>query len=136
MTDIELAKETLNSRDLTFAAAKDGAVISSAERGISPVLDLLDRFACGNGMAGWSVADKVVGKAPAMIYSLLKPSEVYGHVMTKDAERILAQAGIKCSFDAEAEKIINRAGTDICPMEKLVADVDDPAAAVERLMSR
>lgn len=135
MSDMELAKDALKGIDVTFAVVKDGNVISSIDRGIRPVLDLLDRFGEG-GMEGWSVADKVVGKAPAMIYSLLKPAEIYAHVMTKDAERILAEAGIKYSFDVESEKIINHAGTDICPMEKAVADIYDPAAAIDKLRAK
>ena len=137
MTDMELAKKTLGREELTFAAAKDGNVISSEDRGIRPVLNLLDRFSADeNGMEGWSVADKVVGKAPAMVYSLLKPAEIYAHIMTKDAESILAQAGIKYSFDVETDKIINRAGTDICPMEKIVADISDPADAIDKLRAK
>ena len=128
MSDMELAKDALKGIDVTFAVVKDGNVISSIDRGIRPVLDLLDRFGEG-GMEGWSVADKVVGKAPAMIYSLLKPAEIYAHVMTKDAERILAEAGIKYSFDVESEKIINHAGTDICPMEKAVENISVPTEA-------
>jgi hypothetical protein len=36
----------------------------------------------------------------------------------------------------EAEKIINRAGTDICPMEKIVADINEPADAIDKLRSK
>lgn len=140
MDDLSLAKEKLNEEGCTFAAARDGQVISSEKCGILPLLDLLDGKAMTGDMPdggdapvlnGWAVADKVVGKAPAMLYVLLGPASVYAHVMTIDAEKVLGNAGIRFCSDVETEKIINRRGTDICPMEKAVSGTDDPEEALE-----
>ena len=138
MNDLELAKEELKKEGCTFAAAKDGEVISSEKRGIVPLLDMLDSVREGKGVsyAGWSCADKVAGKAPAMIYVLLGVSEVYARVMTRDAARILESARIGCTYDALADKIINRAGTDICPMEKTVLGIGDPEEAVSAIRAK
>ena len=132
MTDIDLAREKLREDGITFAAAKDGEVIASEERGIKPILDL---YTEGFDMTGYHCADKVVGKAPAMLYVLLGVSEVYAHVMTKTARDILVNAGIGLSFETLTDVILRRDGKDLCPMEKAVKDIDDPedAAAAVRL---
>ena len=127
MTDIELAAENLDSGRVTFAAAKDGVLITSEKRGIKPLLDL---YTGRTDMNGWSCADKVVGKAPAMMYVLLGVSEVFAPVMTKTAKDIMESAGIKCTSDTLADVIMRRDGKDLCPMEKAVKNIDDPAEAV------
>lgn len=126
ITDIELAKEKLSQKGCTFAAAKDGELISSDKRGVAPLLDMLDS---GRDHSGWSCADKVCGRAPALLYVLLGVKEVYSHVMTGAAFSILEKSGIQASFDISADIIMNRAGTDICPMEKAAAGIDDPEEA-------
>ena len=45
--------------------------------------------------------------------------------MTKKAKEILEKNGIKVTFETLTDKIINRTGTDICPMEKAVMDIED-----------
>ena len=42
---------------------------------------------------------------------------------------MLRQAGITVSYDTLQPNIINRTGTDICPVEKLTADTTNPDEA-------
>lgn len=132
ISDLELAKEKLSEPGCTFAAAKNGKVISSDKRGILPLIELYEK----GDLAGWSCADKVCGKAPACVYIQLRVKEVYSRVMTYTARDLMENAGISCSSDIPAEKIINREGTDICPMEKLAAGFSDPYEAAEALRKR
>ena len=127
MTDIELAEEKLNDEGVTFAAAKDGAIMTSKDRGIRPLLEL---YEAGTDMKGWTCADKVVGKAPAVIYTLLDVREVSAPVMTKAAKEILENSGISCTYGSLTDVILRRDGNDLCPMEKAVKDIDDPLDAV------
>ena len=133
MSDIELAKEALEKEGRTFAAVKDGKVISSVKRGVVPLLEMLDS---AQSYAGWSCADKVAGKAPAMIYVLLGVKEVYARVMTREAMRILGSAGISFTYDIPADTIQNRQGTGMCPMEDTVSGIEDPEAAVPAIRAR
>ena len=64
-----------------------------------------------------------------MLYLLLQPAEVYGEVMTATARDLLEANGIRTEYGTLTEHIINRKGTDICPMEKAVANICDPAEA-------
>ena len=49
------------------------------ERGVKPLLQWISE---GRSFEGWSVADKVVGKAPALLYVQLKPAAVYAIAMS------------------------------------------------------
>lgn len=39
---------------------------------------------------------------------------------------ILDNRGIGCIAEELVEEIMNRAGTDLCPFEKRIIDIDDP----------
>ena len=134
MADInamDKARSLLEEPGCTFAAASSDQEITSVERGIRPVLGLITRFGKnGRGMAGWSVADKVVGKAPALLYTMLGPDEIYAGVVTETAADILKDAGIRLTYDVMTDKILRRDGKDLCPMEKTVMSIDDPEEAL------
>lgn len=57
--DLERAKEVFNSGDYTCVLCKDGATLTSTERGVKPLLSWLDDE---NGAEGFSAVDKVVGR--------------------------------------------------------------------------
>ena len=158
MTDIEIAKEELRREGVTCAAVKDGKVVTSEKRGIAPLIEWYEDGADsaddsrggeygaddadhvdsaddsrGGEMQGYSVADKVVGKAPAMMYVLLGVSQVYACVMTNTAKEILTDAGIACSADTLTDTILRDDKADICPMEKAVMDIDEPEAAFDAI---
>ena len=50
---------------------------------------------------------------------------VYGKVMSRSGAEFLQLHNIPFSYGTMTEKIIYRAGTDICPTEKTVADISD-----------
>lgn len=124
MTDSEHAKELL-SGGCTCALCKGSTVYTSDSSGIAPMLELIE---ARTDLIGFSAADKIVGKAAAMLFVLAKVSEVYAPVMSRAAAEMLSSHGIAYSCDSFTDRIINRRGDDICPMEKAVADTDDPIA--------
>ena len=48
----------------------------------------------------------------------------------------LKQHDVPCSWDTLTEKIINRNGDDICPMEKSIADIFDIEEGYEVLQEK
>ena len=118
--DLQTAKDALQGH--TIALCKDGEAVVSDKRGIAPVMDFI---AEGRNFAGYSVADVVVGKAAAMLFIKTGVKRVYAKVLSSRAKEILEKFGIPFEYGTLAEKIINREGTDICPMEKTVWDVED-----------
>lgn len=120
--NLKRAVDILESGGVTVAMCRGGELYTSAERGVKPLLELVRE---NRDMSGFSAADKVVGRAAAFLYVLLGVAEVYGGAMSAGADRLLRRRGIKSSCGCLTEKIINRAGTGLCPMESAVADIPD-----------
>ncbi len=131
MTDLQIAKENLAGH--TICLCKDGKCLYSEKRGIAPMMDFI-----GNGvdLRGFSVADLIVGKAAAMLFARSGIVGVFAKTLSKSGKAILEKYGIPFSYDVLTERIINRDGTAICPMEKAVAHAEDFEEAYELLKSK
>lgn len=125
--DLSRARAMLNDNDYTFAAVCGDKTITSRERGVKPLLEILDS---GDDLCGYSAADKVIGKGAAFLYVLLKVSAVYADVISKPALDVLQNGGIDVEYSAKAEHIINRKGDGICPIEQAVTDIDNAKSAL------
>ena len=130
MTDIEHAKQLLTGEGYTCVICRGDGIHTSEKRGVVPLIELLDSRI---DVCGYSAADKAVGKAAAMLFVLLGVGEIYAVVMSRSAKKILDGHGIKYSCGEEVEYIINRKKDGMCPMEKAVMDIDDPAEAQKEL---
>lgn len=108
-------------------------VYRSCARGIRPLLDAID---AGIDAHGLTAVDKIVGKAAAMLYLYMGVSRVYAEVMSDAARDALTARGVDCFCRVRTDKIVNRRGDDLCPMEKTVADIGDPAAALDVLRKK
>lgn len=87
------------------------------QRGVADLLHLLHDEP--NVLLDAQLADKVVGKGAAALMVLGQVREVYARVISQPALRLLCDAGVVVTFGQCVEHIINRAGTDWCPVEKL-----------------
>ena len=120
MADLTKAKELL-SQGYTCVLVKDGKVLSSKAMGIAPMMTFLD----GEDMRGFSLADKIVGRAVSFLALKAGVKEVYGEVMSEGALKLLKENNIQAEYKTLTPNIINRKGDDICPMEKAVKDCND-----------
>jgi len=130
MSDIENAKSILKNGGYGCVFCKGDSVYSKTGAGVSPIMDLLN---AQTDLSGFSAADKIVGKAAAMLFALAEIKEVYGETMSKQAENYLNERNIKYSYGKIVDAIMNRKGTDICPMETAVKDISDPQIAFETI---
>lgn len=96
---------------------------TSAERGVAPMLRLLDG---GADLRGFAAADKVVGKAAAMLFVLAGVSSLCAEVISRPAAELLTDMGLEFSYSEITDMIINRKGDGQCPMELAVMDITDP----------
>lgn len=120
--DIEKAKKLLKENNYTCVLCKGETVYTSFDRGVAPILKLIEN---NTDVSGFSVADKVIGKAAAMLFSMAGVKEIFTDIISIPAKLYLEQKGITLSFNTLTEKIINRAGDGLCPMETLVMNVCD-----------
>lgn len=133
-TDLDLARALLiANKEATLVAVRGDEVITCTERGIKPLLAWVRE---GRDLTGFSVADKVVGKAPALLYAVLGPDAVFSPVMSWTGRAVLLAASIATSYDTLVPHIQNRAKSGQCPMDASVTDVFDPYEAVCVLAER
>lgn len=130
--DLERAKEILAQTGSTCVLCRDDLVYTATARGIRPLIDWLES---GVDTCSFSAADKVVGKAAALVYCLLGIRCVHGNVMSQAAVKVLRRNGIEAYWDRLAENIQNRAGTGLCPMEEATMHIDDPDEALPVILS-
>lgn len=113
--------------DITCTVIKAEKVWQSDWPGLRPLMNWLDNEP--EVLEKSYVIDKVVGKASALLLVYGKAVRVYGKTMSKAADEILTRYGIEHTWDVMVDFIENNTRTDMCPMEKKVVDIDDPAEA-------
>lgn len=123
-------KKTLSEGGYTCVIAKDAQILTTKLRGVKPLLGWLED---GTDLSGALAADKVVGKAAAFLYVLLKVHFVYAAVISKPALEVFARYGIEVEYGRLVDAIENRTKTGFCPMEQAVWDVDEPEGVPELL---
>lgn len=126
MCDLDRAVSLLKSEGYTCVLVKDDTVYTSRERGVKPLMAF---HAKQTDLAGFSAADKVVGKATAFLYVLLGVSRVFALVVSKPAAEVLRAHGVELNAQTEVEAIRNRTNTGFCPMEQAVREISNPADA-------
>lgn len=132
MTDLQLAKQKLQSDSLAFVIVKDGAIVQTGTRdGIGELIDALD--ALGAQARGASLADKIVGKAVAQVARAARLRAVYSPLMSQAACDALARDRIAVEYDRLVPLILNKRNDAPCPLERLTLPLDDPDAAVAAL---
>ncbi len=81
-------------------------------------------------LRGAMIADKVVGKGAAVLMTAGGVRWVYADVISQSALEFLLTHNIEAEYGRVVPNIINRAGTDICPVEKLCMQCDDIAESL------
>ncbi len=107
---------------------------TSEERGIRPMLLWLEDDK--DFLRGAFVADKIVGRAAAMLMVYGGVEEVFCEVISRGALITLEEAGIPVTYINTCVAVSNRRGDGICPMERAVAPVKDPEEAYKLLREK
>lgn len=131
MHDLERAKSLLQNGGYTCVLCKGEAVHTSFHRGVRPLLELLE-----TDVSGFYAADKVVGKATALLYCLLNVKAVHAQVISSAALQVLQDSPIAVSWDTQVEYIKNRTGDGRCPMEQATEGIDDPQEALVAIQEK
>ena len=124
------AKNLIKQQKATCVVIKQGKILSvESGRGVRPVIALYEQGMLKNAI----VVDKIIGKAAAMVLVLGGVRVCYGETMSRAAFDFLNAHGVRAEYGTLTERIINRQGDGICPMEQTVAEINDPAIALEAL---
>ena len=111
-----------------------GGRFTSDGKGVRPLLECIDRY--GAALRGAAVADRVTGRAAALLYAGAGVTAVYAAVLSREAEEALKQHGIQIEADTLVPRIVNRTGDGLCPMETSVLGISDPAEARKAIERR
>lgn len=127
------AVNLVKSGKKTCVVVRDGKIVSaSSPRGIAHLLKLRSEGVLKNSF----VADSIVGKAAAMIFTEAGVKGCYGDNMSQSALEWLRQHNASARYGRLTEVIQNRRGDGMCPMEETVRDITDERDAIEALKNK
>lgn len=132
--DVEVAKSLLLARKLTLCVVKHGEILfESRQQGVVSFLEAVKKV--GNKLEGASVADKVVGRAVALLCVHSKIRCVFAGILSKGAKAVLESHSVSFESGEVVDSILNVSRNSICPFELLVKDVSDSDEAYVRLVN-
>jgi hypothetical protein len=128
MNDLETAKNQLHRKGLTLTIVKNGEVLfETCSHRISGFLGAVEQI--GARLEGASVADRVAGKAVALLCVYAKIRAVYAEVLSRKAKAVFEENGIPCEWKELVDNILDLNKSGVCPFEKTAAGISDPEAA-------
>ncbi|MEG1834518.1 MAG: DUF1893 domain-containing protein [Oscillospiraceae bacterium] len=128
----ELSK--MLSGDITCAIKlKNGKTLLSSEKGIKPLMIWISEK---EPLENARIADKVIGRAAAFLAVFAGIKSVYTDLISEPAREVFLKYNIDFYAKKTVSNIINRMGTDICPMEKAVLNIDDAQNAFKILKEK
>lgn len=128
-------KDILLEKQYTIVIYKSNAsVYVSNDRGVTPLIRLLkdNKMQLKEAL----VADKVIGKAAALLMVYAGVKEVYTPIISVPALQVFNNHNIIINYDKIVKRIINRNGDGLCPMETLCIDIESPETAFDILSQK
>ena len=126
----------LESSGMSLIIHREGRVIfRSSSKGLLPHLETIRRLG-REALRGAVMADKIVGRAAAlmMLYSL--PSEVHAGIITIGGRRLLEGGGVRVFYVEEVEAVKVEDGEICCPFESMVQGICNPEEAYRAIEAR
>ncbi len=124
--------DILHNEELTLVVrSADGELHRFTQRGVKDLLALVTERP--EMLRDAIIADKAVGKAAAACMAVGGVKQVHADVMSEPALELLEKHNVTASYSKLVDHIINRTGTDWCPMEKLSRDENDPVVIIEKI---
>lgn len=134
-SDRAQARALLAQGSHALVFVREGVVLGTGDRpGVADLLDLAERL--GAAAEGSAVADKVVGRAAALVFQALGVAAVHAQRISDAGAEALAAASIPTTWDERVAQILNRTLDGPCPFEQAAAAVVAPADALPALRAR
>ena len=116
---------------------KGGDTRTYHQRGVADLWQL-----CHDGehfLQGAHIADKVIGKGAAALMIYGGACEVYADVISHPALALLQEHGVEVSCWEVTDRIVNRRGDGLCPVETLCVNlttIDDMVDAISNFINK
>lgn len=127
LTEIQKAIAELEKNEYSCVVLKDDKLYRFNGIGVKPIISNLDINKTFFEDA--LIADKIIGKAAALLLVLGKIKMVYGAVMSQTAIEVFENNKTSYQFGEKVPFISNRSNTGTCPLEQAVAEIDQPDKA-------
>jgi len=134
MLDLTLAKLRLKEKNLTLSIVKGGKVLFETQsHGIIGLLQAIEKL--GEKLVESSMADKIVGRAAALLCAYSGVASVFAVTISEEGRKVLEDNHVFYEFENRVPNILNYKRTDLCPFEKLTAALANPKEAYEKIKS-
>jgi hypothetical protein len=132
MKDLGIPKRRLSEKNLTLSIANNGKIIfETASHGVSGFLEAIEK--CGGRLEEASVADRIVGKAIALLCVYSKVKAVYAIVLSRRAKAVFEENKVYHEWSNLVENILDVSKTGVCPFEKLAEEISNANEAYIKL---
>ncbi len=134
MSDLEIAKTQFHRKELTLAIVKNGELLfETRSHRISGFLGAIEKL--GDVLEGAAVADRVAGKAIALLCVYAKISDVYAEVLSEKAKTVFEENSVRHEWKELVKNVLDLNKSGVCPFEKLAAAISDPKDAYRKFKS-
>ena len=133
MRDLDFAKNRLFTKDMTLVIVKNGDILlETKEHKIKGFFNAIETL--GSSMKETAIADKVVGKAIALLCAYVKVNSVYAFVLSEEAKKVFKTHHIVHEYSKIVKEILNLEKNHPCPFEMKAKDMSDPKKAYFALL--
>jgi len=134
LDDLMIARRALAERGANIVVARGGMILLMGwSRGLRDLAKIA--LKSPEILNSSSVADRIVGKAAAIIFAVNGVEAVYAPILSRHALDVLKRSGIKFHYE-RLVPYIEAPGGEICPFERLIMDIADRDEAYRRLIER
>lgn len=120
--DLNKAKQKLSTRNYSLVVVKDNEILFSGKRtGISDLWNVYKNQP--HILTEAAVADRVIGRAAAIVLAAGDIMACYGQVLSEGAEEFFRERGIVYEADLKVSAIKQPDSEDLCPLEKITGDI-------------
>lgn len=128
MNDLEKAKHVLYERELTLAIVKNDEVLfETRSHRISGLLGAIEQL--DEELKGASLADRVAGKAIALLCVYARIKQVYAEVLSRKAKMVFEQNRIHHEWKELVDNVLDLNKKGVCPFEKAAEKIVDAKVA-------
>jgi hypothetical protein len=132
LSDLEIAKSTLNNEGATLVVVKNGRMIFKTNApGMRGLLQAIENLK--DDIHGASIADSVVGRAAGLLITYSRVKEAYAAILSEEGLKVLRENKIEYEFGRIVPWILDESQTDLCPFEKFSLGIKSPDEAYQGL---
>lgn len=135
MNDLKIAEKELKNSNLNLVIVEEGEIFfKSSLKGVKGLLEAI-KLLDGKISKG-SAADKIVGRASALLISYMNIKRVFSITLSDGGKEVLEEKNIEYEYENIVPCIKNRDETGICPFEESTKGIKDPEEAYRKIKSK